>query len=80
MAKRKAKSQTISLTSNHEKTGIDLTTMRVGGVGHTVGKLSTRAITLLRPRPDQRSQRKVIAPQSYGSPNPSSFGTSLWES
>jgi hypothetical protein len=47
MAKRKAGNQIGSLTPNHKKSGIDLTPVRAGGVQHTVGKLSTRATTLL---------------------------------
>ncbi len=33
-----------------------------------------------RPHPNWRSKQEVIAPQSRGSPNPGSFGTSIWES
>ncbi len=47
MAKRKVRSQTGSLTLNHEKSGIDPTLMRARGVQHIVGKLSMRATTLL---------------------------------
>ncbi len=47
MAKRKAKSQIGNLTPNHSKSGIDLIPMHVDDVQHTVGKLSTRATTLL---------------------------------
>jgi hypothetical protein len=36
-----------SLIPDHEKSGIDLTSVRAGGVRHTIGKLSTRAKTLL---------------------------------
>jgi hypothetical protein len=47
MAKRKAGSQIDSLTPDHEKLGIDLTSVRAGGVWHTVEKISMRATTLL---------------------------------
>jgi hypothetical protein len=47
MAKRKVGSQTGSLTPDHEKLGIDPTSMCASGMRHTVGKLSTRATTLL---------------------------------
>jgi hypothetical protein len=47
MAKRKGESQTGNLTPDHEMSGIDSTFVRAGGVWHTVGKLLTRAITLL---------------------------------
>jgi len=36
-----------NLTSDHKKSGIDLTSMRAGGMQHVVGKLSTRAEILL---------------------------------
>jgi hypothetical protein len=45
MAKKKAESQIGNLTSNHEKSRIDQTFVRAGGVQHTVGKLSTRTTT-----------------------------------
>jgi hypothetical protein len=48
MAKRKVGSQIGNLTPDHKKSGIDSTPMRAGGVGHTVGKLLTRATTLLQ--------------------------------
>jgi hypothetical protein len=47
MAKRKARSQSGSLTPDHEKLGIDPTPVSAGGVQHTVGKLSMRTITFL---------------------------------
>ncbi len=47
MTKRKAESQTGNLTPDHEKLGINPTSMRAGGVRHTIGNLLTRAITLL---------------------------------
>jgi hypothetical protein len=47
MAKRKARSQISNLTLDHQKSGIDPTLMRVGGMWHAIGKLSTRAISLL---------------------------------
>jgi hypothetical protein len=47
MAKKKAGSQIGSLTPDHYKSGIDPTPVRAGGVQHIVGKLSTRATSLL---------------------------------
>jgi hypothetical protein len=47
MAKRKARSQTGSLTSDHGKSGIDPNPLCVGGVQHVIGKLSTKATTLV---------------------------------
>ncbi len=36
-----------NLTLEHKKSRIDLTSMRAGGMQHAIGKLSTRATTLL---------------------------------
>jgi hypothetical protein len=47
MAKRKAGSQTGSLTPDHKKLRIDPTSMRAGGVRYAVGKRSTKDATLL---------------------------------
>jgi len=47
MAKRRAKSQTANLTPDQKKSGIDLIYLSVDNMQHTVGKLSTRATTLL---------------------------------
>jgi hypothetical protein len=47
MAKRKVGSQTGSLTSDHKKSGIDLTSVRAGGVQHTIEKFWMRTTTLL---------------------------------
>jgi len=45
--KKKGRSQTSNLIPDHKKLGIDPISMRADGVRHTVGKLSTRATTLL---------------------------------
>jgi len=47
MAKRRARSQTTSLTPDHKKSGIDPIYLAAWGVSHTVGKLSMRATTFL---------------------------------
>jgi len=47
MAKRRAGSQTGSLTPDQKKLGIDPIYLFVDGVRHSVGKISTRATTLL---------------------------------
>jgi hypothetical protein len=47
IAERKVRSQIGSLTPNHGKLGIDLIPLRAGGVWHVVGKLLTRATTLV---------------------------------
>jgi hypothetical protein len=47
MAKRKVGSQTGNLTPDQKKSGIDLIYLAAENVPHTVGKLSTRATTLL---------------------------------
>jgi hypothetical protein len=49
-----------SLTSDHQKSGIDPTLMRAGGVQHTVGNLSMRATTLL-----QNSSQSEVWAKSY---------------
>jgi len=65
MAKRRVGSQIVSLTPDQEKSGIDPIYLGVNDVRHTVGKLSTRATTLL---------------QSRGSPHWRDFGTPTRES
>jgi hypothetical protein len=51
MAKRKAGSQTGSLTPDHKKLGIDSIPLRAGGVRHIVEKLLMRATTLVGTSP-----------------------------
>ncbi len=63
MAKRRAKSQTASLTPDHKKLGIDLIYLAAGGVRHTIGKLLTKATTLLH-----TTLRSKVCLQSYGVP------------
>jgi hypothetical protein len=46
--KKKAESQTASLTPDREKSGIDPTSVRASGVRHTIEKISTKATTLLQ--------------------------------
>jgi hypothetical protein len=48
MAKRKLESQIGSLTFDHKKSRINPTSVRAGGVQHTVGNLSMRATSLLQ--------------------------------
>jgi hypothetical protein len=48
MAKRRAGSQTGSLTLDHQKSGIDLTSVCAGGLRHTIGKFSRRTTSLLQ--------------------------------
>jgi hypothetical protein len=47
MAKRRAGSQIANLTPDQKKSGIDLIYLVENNVQYTVGKLSTRATTLL---------------------------------
>jgi len=61
MAKRRAGSQTTTLTPDQKKSGIDPIYVAADDVRHTIGKLSTRATTLLQTAP----QFKVCS-QSYG--------------
>jgi len=63
MAKRRAGSQTASLTPDQKKLGIDPIYLAVDDVPHTVEKLLTRATTLL-----QNSLRSEVYSQSYGAP------------
>jgi hypothetical protein len=80
MGKRRAGIQTGSLTPDHKKSRIDLFPTSESGVRHGVGKLSTRATSLVKARPDPSSEREVMNAQSPGSPNRDSFGTPPWES
>ncbi len=61
MAKRRVGNQTANLTPNQKKSGIDPIYLVTEGVQHIIGKLSTRATTLLW----TSSQSKVCS-QSYG--------------
>jgi hypothetical protein len=63
MGKRRAGSQTASLTPDHKKSGIDLISTCVGGVQHGVGKLSRRAIRLV-----QTSSRLEVGARGYDGP------------
>jgi hypothetical protein len=63
MAKRRVGSQIASLTPDHKKSGIDPIYLAAGGVPHIVGKLSTRATTLL-----QTALQSKVCSQSYGAP------------
>jgi hypothetical protein len=60
MVKRKAGSQTDSLTPNHKKSGIDLVSSCAGGMQHAIGKLSTRATTSLH-----TSSQSEVCTRSY---------------
>jgi hypothetical protein len=63
MAKRRAGSQTANLTPDQKNSGIDPIYLAADDVAHTVGKLSTRATTLL-----QTALRSEVCSQSYGAP------------
>ncbi len=66
--KKKVKNQTVSLTPDHQKLGIDPTSRRASGVRHVIGKLSTRATSLL-----QTSSQSEVWAKNYDS-------TQWWES
>jgi hypothetical protein len=51
MVERRAKSQIANLTPDEKKSGIDPIYLCANNVRHTVGKLSTRATTLLQTTP-----------------------------
>jgi hypothetical protein len=75
MGKRKAGSQTGSLTPDHKKSGIDLFPTSELRVRYVVGKISTRATTLV-----QTSLRSEFAVGNYELPKSrdstrDSFGT-----
>jgi hypothetical protein len=61
MGKRRAESQTGSLTPNHQNSGIDAFPTSDLSVRHGVGKISTRSTTSV-----QTSSRSKSAVESYG--------------
>jgi hypothetical protein len=63
MGKRRAGSQTGSLTPDHIKSGIDPIPTCVGGVRHGVGKISRRATSLV-----QTSSQSEVGARSYDGP------------
>jgi len=63
MGKRRAGSQIANLIPDQKKSGIDPIYLSADNVPHTVGKLSTRATTLL-----QTALRFKLFSQSYGAP------------
>jgi hypothetical protein len=71
MGKRRAGSQTDNLTPDHKKSGIDLFPTSDSSVQHGVGKISTRATTLV-----QTSLRLDSTVGSYGR---SKFWESSWD-
>jgi hypothetical protein len=58
--KRKGENQSGNLTPEHQKSGINLTPMCARGMRHTIGKLSTRATTLL-----ETSSQSEVWTKSY---------------
>jgi hypothetical protein len=60
MAKRKVRSQTGSLTPDHEKSGVNPIPLHASGLQHTVGKLLRRATTSL-----ETSSRSEVYKRSY---------------
>jgi len=63
MAKRKAGGQIASLIPDQKKLGINPIYLAAKNVRHTIGKLSTKATTLLETAP-----RSDVYLQSYGAP------------
>jgi hypothetical protein len=61
--KEKAGSRTASLTPDQKRSGIDPIYLATDNVPHTIGKLSTRAPTLLH-----NALRSEVCSQSYGAP------------
>jgi hypothetical protein len=68
MAKRRAASQTASLTPDEKKLGIDPIYIVVDNVRQIVGKLLIRTTTLLQTAP-----RSEVCSQSYGAPKSREF-------
>jgi len=60
---KKGRQSTATLTPDHKKSGSDPIYLAIGVVPHIVGKLSTRATTLL-----QTELRSKVCSQSYGAP------------
>jgi len=67
MGKRKAESQTGSLTPDHKKSRIDLIPVCADGLRHTIGKLLRRATSLLRPHSNLRFKLGYELPKSWES-------------
>jgi hypothetical protein len=63
-----------------QKMGIDLMSLRAGGVWHVVGKLSAKATTSLQTSSQLEVCTRTIILQSHGSFNFGNFGTPIWES
>jgi len=76
MAKRKAESQIGSLTPDHYKSRIDLISLCVGGVRHTIGKLSMK-VTSYKFASKHSSFQSKVCTQSYGAPKLQE--SQLWE-
>jgi hypothetical protein len=79
MGKRRARSQTGSLTPDHKKSGIDPTSMCDGEVRHGVEKISRRAIRLV-----YTSSRLEVEARNYDGPKsweskPGQFQDSILE-
>jgi hypothetical protein len=79
MAKRRAGSQTGSLTSNYKKLGIDLIYLASDNMRHILESSQRGLQFCFRPHLDLKSIRKVTKLQSYGSPNWRNFGTPTWK-
>jgi hypothetical protein len=75
MAKRRAGSRIASLTPNQKKSGIDPIYFDLDDVPHTIGKISTKATTLLQAAFQSEVYHKVMGLQSPGSPCWRDFGT-----
>jgi hypothetical protein len=76
MAKRKARNQIASLTPDHKKSGIDPTPVRAGRMQCTVGKLLTKAATLLQTSSWSKVWAKNYSPAKLQQSKPWQF----WDS
>ncbi len=80
MGKRRAGSQTGNLTPDHKKPGIDFFPTSELRVRHGVGKISTRATTLVHTSSRLDSEVGSYERSKSRDSNRDSFGTPSWES
>jgi hypothetical protein len=73
MAKRKARSQIGNLIPDHGKSRIDPIPLCAGGVQHVVGKLSTRATTLVHTLSRSKVYTKSYSPAKLQDSHPWQF-------
>jgi hypothetical protein len=80
MTKRKAGSQIGNLTPDHGKLGIDSITLRVSVMQHIIGKVSTRAIILLKTSSQLEVCTRSYEPAKLWESQRWQFRDPIWES